>query len=111
MPYCFGVCLFSVESGSENWAECHGHHAVVIEPILRRQSPENGNIRGTTPETFAGFRLQPAKSGAQRRDTEWQRPAIGGPFFRYWGHSAGTPDYLADLEGFEPAHSHLRNAL
>jgi hypothetical protein len=75
----------SVEALRES--NCHLRHAVVIEPILRRQSPENGNIRGASQRLPPDSVHNPAKSGAQRRDAEWQKPAIGGPFSKYWGHS------------------------
>ncbi len=46
VPYCFGVCLFSVESGSENWGRMPWSGGIPERTGLRRKSLQNGNIRG-----------------------------------------------------------------
>jgi hypothetical protein len=90
--------------------DCGPRAAVEIEPNLRRQSLKNGNIRGhgrrpspicasILPIWESGDEIKRAKSADFRRNLAFP------------GELRQTPDCLADLGGFELAHSHLRNAL
>src|ERR1700676_1405570 len=57
------------------------------------------------PETIDDFAPGDPNSGARRRTANSQKPAIGGPLWHCRGQSLRAPDWLADLGGFELAHS------
>jgi hypothetical protein len=80
----------------------------VIEPILRRQSPENGNTRGTSR------RLSP-DSAHIRRNRERIDRTPNGKSPPLAGLSSGIegilPGRLADLGGFELPYYHSKKRL
>jgi hypothetical protein len=63
------------------------------------------------PETFGIFGRLLRKLGVWRPPTELQKPASGGLFCNRLRPNRDQTDCLADLGGFELAHSRLRNAL
>ena len=58
--------------------ERQDHHALVIEPTLQRQSPENGNIRGTSRRLSPDSAHVPRNWEHRDRAPNGKRPPLAG---------------------------------
>jgi hypothetical protein len=63
-----------------------------------------------SPETIGDFALRLCECGDQRPNQNRKKAAIGGHICGLYEHYLQLSDCLADLGGFELAHSRLRNA-
>jgi hypothetical protein len=95
---------------AENLAKFNANPATQCRsnPVSGRRLPKMGIFQISAGD-YRRFRSVIVGIGSL--ETERQKAAIGGHFSHFCKYNLQLPDRLADLGGFEPAHSRLEKAL